>query len=229
MVTPNRVGIPRNTVVHGTHNSVNHTKEWYVAMGVGEMGCNVPLEVVGFDNGFQPEAIVWANPTRLDRAQNPPSTDTSVYKAFVKSPRSLLVLSQATHFSLTIQPRARHICVPAAKEWWAAGGSGVQRHHLESSTTTTGSRPGPFDERDRIQWGSGCGDQNPIEWHVLGIKNRCDVLSHFISSAMTELPQSRHREVDDTPHTAREEPLQSPIATGGCWLWRCGGPRHWPC
>ena len=96
VVTPDIVKIRRNTVVHGTHNSVNHTREWYVAMGVGEMGCNVPSKVVGFDDGFQPEAIVWVNPTRLGRAQNPHRTDTSVYKTFLKSQRRLSVLSQAT-------------------------------------------------------------------------------------------------------------------------------------
>ncbi len=122
VVTPSIVEIPRNTVVNGTHNSVNHTKEWYVAMGVGEMGCNVPSEVVDFDDGFQPEAIVWANPTRLDRAQNPPSTDTSVYKTFVKSPRRLLVFIASHSFFTNYSTRARHICVPAAKEWWQPGG-----------------------------------------------------------------------------------------------------------
>ena len=60
-------------------------------MGVGEMGCNVPSEVVDFDDGFQPEAIVWVNPARLGRAQNPPSSDVSVYKVLMISPRSLLI------------------------------------------------------------------------------------------------------------------------------------------
>jgi hypothetical protein len=191
--------IPRNAVISGTHGSADHTKEWYVAMGVGEMGCNVPSEVVGFDDGFQPEAIVWANPTRLDRAQNPPSTDTSAYKMFVKSPRRLLFLSQATRLSLAIRPRTRHICVPAAKEWWAAGGSGVQRHHLESSTTTTGSGPGPFDELDLIRWGERVRGAEPYRMARTWYKNRCDILSHFISSGITELPQPLHREVGDNP------------------------------
>jgi|GEM_PF-7073269 len=163
------------------------------------MGCNVPSEVVGFDDGFQPEAIVWANPTRLDRAQNPPSTDTSVYKTFVKSPRRLLVFIASHSFFTNYSTTRETYLRSSSKGMVGSRGSGVQRHHLESATTTTGSGPRPFDERDRIQWGSGCGDQNPIEWNGLGMKNRCDVLSHFISSAMTELPQSRHREVDDTP------------------------------
>ena len=54
--------ISLNTIISGTHGAADHTKEWYVAVGVGEMGCNVPSEVVGVDDGFQPEAIVRVNP-----------------------------------------------------------------------------------------------------------------------------------------------------------------------
>ncbi len=104
-------------------------------MGVGEMGCNVPSEVVDFDDGFQPEAIVWANPTRLDRAQNPPSTDTSVYKTFVKSPRRLLVFIAIHSFSLTYSTtRETHLrssskgMVGSRGEWRATAPFGVVNH-----------------------------------------------------------------------------------------------------
>ena len=129
VVIPGIVKIRRSTVVHGTHNSVNHAREWYVAMGVGEMGCNVPSKVVGFDDGFQPEAIVWANPTRLGRAQNPHNAGRSVYKTFLKSPRRPSVLSQATTVLMLS-------AITISRYWPPRGGEILHRRAIDSISDT---------------------------------------------------------------------------------------------